>query len=139
MDYEYYVNVLQNSQLSIVDAFYGSDWTLEQDNASVHTLNVTPQLFELCDIDVLDWPTKLLDSNLIENLWGISARKVYREGRFLQGIFSPQDAIMDAWSDVEIAYICTLYGSMPSRFALVVQNNGEMTMYQCCSCHLFGL
>lgn len=46
VDSEYYVNVLQNSLHSIVDALYRDVWTFQKDDPSVNTPNVTAQFLE---------------------------------------------------------------------------------------------
>lgn len=63
MDSEFYVYVLRNSLLNIVEALYKDNWTIQQDNTSVNTFNVTIKVFDSYIIDVIDWPAKNPDLN----------------------------------------------------------------------------
>ena len=46
-----------------------------QDSAAIHTSKFTKDWFKTKNIEVLDWPTKCPNLNLIENLWGILSRE----------------------------------------------------------------
>ena len=46
----------------------------QQDNAASHTSKLTKDWFKSKNVEILDRPTKSLDLNPIENLWGILSR-----------------------------------------------------------------
>jgi len=54
---------------------------LQHDGTSVHGSNYTKDFLDEKGIDVLPWPTKSPDLNIIENVWGMLKRAVYKEGR----------------------------------------------------------
>lgn len=129
MDSEYYVNVLQTVLLPVCNKLLAEDWILQQDNAAVHTSQRTNDFLDVYDVDVLPWPAKSPDLNIIENVWGRMARDVYKNGRQFENVVDLQDAIMEAWNDIDLSYIRTLYRSIPSRLISVVQNAGGPTTY----------
>lgn len=94
-DSEYYVVVLQNSLIPIVDVLHGDNWIFQQYNAAVHTTNVTNWFLEANNIELMDWPTKSPDSKILKNVWGVLAHRVYAGGRQLCCVTYLQNAIMD--------------------------------------------
>lgn len=129
MNSEYYTQVLENVLLPIADTVVGEDWILQQDNAAVHTSRHTTDFLDTYDIDTLTWPAKSPDLNIIENLWGVLARGVYRNGRQFDNVPDLQDAIMDEWNKIKRDYIRKLYKSIQSRLVAVIQNKGGMNSY----------
>lgn len=68
MDSQNYCSVLEGCLLNFSDASFANNWILQQDNASVHKSDYTAEWLNAADVDVLDWPAKSPDSNLIENI-----------------------------------------------------------------------
>ena len=72
-----YVNLVGNEV-----AFRGHNLTeggmiFQQDNAAVHTAKGVKNFFNEKNIEVLEWPARSPDLNIIENCWGHLAREVY--------------------------------------------------------------
>ena len=69
------------NRLDTNDAIY------QQDNATINTSKFTKDWFKTKNIKVLDWPTKSLFLNLIENLSrnkGILSRSVHKDRKALK-------------------------------------------------------
>ena len=77
----------------------GDDWVFQQDNA--------------------DHPACSPDLNHIENVWGLMARKVYKNGREFLSVDALLEAILTTWSNVPNSLMETLGSSMPKRFFYV--------------------
>ena len=76
-----YVEVLKSNLLPFAEVHHGQGVIFQQDNASIHTAEVTKAWFEDKNVTLLDWPAKAPDLNPIENLWGFLSRHVYIQGR----------------------------------------------------------
>ena len=55
----------------------GQNWSFQQDNAPIHTSNLTRKWLSDHSTTTLPWPVEFLDINVNENVWGIMARTVY--------------------------------------------------------------
>ncbi|CAF3809193.1 unnamed protein product [Rotaria magnacalcarata] len=72
-----YREVLKKHLIDIGSCMDGSDWIFQQDNAPIHQAKANLTWFKSQKINVLPWPSLSPDLNLVENLWGTLARKVY--------------------------------------------------------------
>lgn len=71
MTSQQYVEILTDNLLPTVRTCYPEGTIyLAQDNSSVHCGHVREWLATQSDIELIDWPAKSPDLNLIENLWG---------------------------------------------------------------------
>ena len=57
------------------------DWIYQQDNAPSHVSNAMKQFLSESTVDVLPWPAKSPDQNIIENLCGILVYDVYKNAK----------------------------------------------------------
>ncbi|KAG2782923.1 hypothetical protein PC116_g13362 [Phytophthora cactorum] len=124
-----YVYTLSEFLLPFTYANYGTDFTFQQDNASIHTSVRTKDFFADQEVKVLDWPSKSPDLNPIENLWSIMSRRVYSNGKKFDKVSELKAALYEAWDSIPLAWLQSLVESMPRRCLEVVAENGDRTHY----------
>lgn len=129
MDSNYYVNVLLRVLAPAPDALFEDAWTFQKDNSSVHRSQVSTNFFESSGIDVMSWLAKSPDLKIIEGLWVALVCKVYSNSRLFADIMALQEAIMDAWNDIDLAYTRNMCRSLPSRLVCVLQKRGKKISY----------
>lgn len=78
------------------------------------------EFFDTYDIDTLAWTFKSQDLNIIENLWGVLARGLFRYGRQFHNVPDLQNAIMDEWNKIKRNYIYNLDRSIQSYLVAVI-------------------
>lgn len=97
----------------------------QQDNASIHNSNRTRQwLNENFDWDH-EWPAKSPDLNIMENMWSILSRIVYKDCKHYNSVDELKEAILAGWAEITQATRQKLVDSMPSRIVKVIASDGE--------------
>ena len=110
MDSVKYIKI-QELSFPFVAEKHNNQYTFQQDNAAIHTSNVTKDFFFNHGIMVLPWPSPSPDLKPMENLWGMLVRMVYEGFKQYDGYSTFVNAIADAWDKISrtIAYTCRLH------------------------------
>nr|CAD2168795.1 unnamed protein product [Meloidogyne enterolobii] len=93
MNSEAYQKLLTDNLLPLLHKFHRFKWLFQQDNASIHSSASTKRWFKENNVNVLDWPARSPDLNIIENVWGILARDVYENARQFDNVKLLREAI----------------------------------------------
>ncbi|XP_043599237.1 tyrosine-protein kinase receptor ver-4-like, partial [Bombus pyrosoma] len=64
-----YINLIKEQINNHAERISGTDYILQQDNASVHTSRLVQSYFNENNISILPWPARSRDLNIIENCW----------------------------------------------------------------------
>jgi len=128
MDSIQYCEVLEEN-LDFSSGHTGESWIFQQDGASVHRSVYTNNWLRDRNIETLDWPAKSPDLNIIENVWGIMARRVYKNCRQFNDVEELSNCVRDVWRGISEEYIQGLYKSIPRRLVQVLEKKGGRTSY----------
>jgi hypothetical protein len=79
------------------DHFGEDNWIFQQDNAHIHIAKSTMLWLKSKNIEVMDWSALSSDLNQIENLWGILARAVHKNGKQYHTINDLKQALIREW------------------------------------------
>lgn len=101
----------------------------QQDNAKIHVSRSTVRWFEERNIPLLKWPNRSPDLNIIENVWGIIARRVYAENKQYENVQELWEAIKREFQGLEQEVIEKLVTSMPDRIYQVITRKGGLSDY----------
>ena len=82
------------------------------------------------ELNFMEWLARSPDLNLIENLWGILARKVYANGRQLVNVDMFKKCVLDASAEISPNAIQSPVGSTQNRCISVIHLKGKRAKYQ---------
>lgn len=105
------------------------DQTVLMDNASIHLMGI--KYLKDCGVQVIDFPPKSNDLNLIENVWAMMQRNLNRKLRSTTISTKNQllSLINESWKEIPISYIEKCVLSMPNRLQKVIDAKGKQTRY----------
>jgi hypothetical protein len=131
MDSELYIKILQEELCQTIE-FY--DYNLEeiifqQDNASVHSSNVTKDALNDLNIEVMDWPAQSPDLNPIEHYWSHVARELKRRTDILKSKEELWNELQNILKETNLELCRKLIGSMPRRVIDVIKVKGGYTRW----------
>ena len=81
-----YLTMLEANLVPFLQKYWRLKFIFQQDNASIHVSSASKQWFTAKKIDLLDWPAKSPDLNIIENVWSLLAKDVYDNSRQFDNI-----------------------------------------------------
>ena len=103
-----YQDLLDIHLLPFAEAIEGPFWIFQQDAASNHVANSTWEWFLQNGVNLMEWPANSPDLNPMENLWDISCRTVYADGKQYNNIGELRKSIISAWENVNVSVLQNL-------------------------------
>ena len=101
----------------------------QHDNARPHTTRLTQDFLRQEGINVLLWPSKSPDLNVIEHLWDELGRRVRRRQQTPQTLRQLSTALQQEWDNIPRRTVRRLCSSMRSRLRHCLQNYGGHTRF----------
>ena len=124
-----YKDILQRYLIPFAERIAGPEWIFQQDNCSVHTANLVKQWMAAENMEVLPWPSRSPDLNIIENMWGALVRRVYGNCKQYSSIPELKSALISIWEVIEQEYIQTLVHSMKNQIFELITKGGNKINY----------
>lgn len=107
------------------------DFVQQQDNNTIHVSGYSRRRFAELGVQLIVWPARSPDLNLIENCWSLISSIVYDGEQF--------DSLSDLWDAIDSAVshinshqqdaLNNIFGSLAKRFLECVELKGGLTHY----------
>lgn len=108
-------DVLDAALQPFAESEVGYTFVLEDDNALTHRNGYKRSWMDINGVYGLPWPVEPPDLNSCEDVWGICARKVYKNNRQFHTLQDLEELINDAVSQIDRKIIKNLFESMQRR------------------------
>ena len=108
IDSRKYIKMMKKVKPFIEQRMNGKDYLFQQDNCSVHKSKLSMEWLENNNIDVISWPARSCDLNIIENVWHLLELVVYEKRQYIDKdtiwnvILEANDELMNKLSNVLI-------------------------------------
>lgn len=127
---ETYINILRDIMLpSVMQRFPERNFILQHDNCPIHKSQQVTIWIEENQIRVLPWPSRSPDINIIENVWGVLVKKIYKTNFRPQNVDELKNKISEVWNELTPDFARKLVGSMPNRINSLINKNGAALKY----------
>jgi transposase len=126
---KFMITVYEKGLLPSVEKLFGADntWILQEDNDPKHRSKLVGKWKEENDVRVLPWPAMSPDQNPIENVWGLM--KINLSKKKINTVRGLKGELVKEWNRLPDDLAGRLVSSMKNRVTILIEANGDYTMY----------
>ena len=123
-----YKYLLEKRILPTIRLNYGSDFYYQDDNCTVHKAKLVKDFLKEERVNVLEWPYKSPDINIVENIWKMISDEVY-DGSSFRTKADLKQKIESVILNINLnrrADVKILYAGIRDRLCTVLKKNGNL-------------
>ncbi|KAA6377867.1 MAG: hypothetical protein EZS28_026606 [Streblomastix strix] len=113
IEIEAYLNMIQKHFIPASRKFFGRQkFRFQQDNAPPHVSQEAIKELDKMKLELLEWPPKSPDLNIIENVWSELTTGVYMSGQPYKNFEDLKEVIIKTWAEIPQEKIDNVVDSM---------------------------
>jgi len=123
-----YLALLKTSVVPISKLNYGMDYFFQEDNCSVHKAKIIQNFMNTSKINILKWPAKSPDLNIVEDIWKMLSNDIY-DGVQFKKISDLKEKINDIifhFNSTKREKIQALYSTIRKRLCTLLMKHGNL-------------
>jgi len=123
-----YIQLLKTSAVPISKLNYGKDFVFQEDNSSVHKAKVVKDFMKRSEINILEWPPKSPDLNIVEDIWKLLSSDVYDGFQFKKTVDLKKkiNEVILEFNTTKREKIQALYLTIKQRLCTVLLKHGNL-------------
>ena len=123
-----YIQLLDTKVVPIMKLNYGSDFLFQEDNATVHKAQKVANFWKSANVNILQWPAKSPDLNIVEDVWARISDIVYDGSQFRNNkeLLKKIDETIYKLCTEERHKLLQLYKQIRGRLCKVLQQKGNL-------------
>lgn len=123
-----YINLILINNVPIMKLNCGDDFWYQEDNAAVHKSCIVRNFMNASNINVLSWPARSPDINIVEDVWRIMSGLVYDGPQFQNKrlLLEKIHAVIYELNTTRRSTILNLYSDIKRRLCKILCNNGNL-------------
>lgn len=117
---------MEEDVLPFISVVMESGFILQQDNAPVHVAAESRRRFEALGVELLPWPARSPDLNIIENCWAYLSERVYDGPQYTsrESLLEAIDEAVTRLNTIDRDKLEALFESFPKRLLECVELRG---------------
>ena len=126
-----YEQMLRNHVVPYLRQALDDDFVFQQDNCAIHISRRMMEFFDEVGFNLLEWPSRSPDLNIIENVWSMLSSHVYDgpQPRNLAELEQRIYSAVDHLNSEKKGTILHLYDSMINRICDILKSDGKKIKY----------
>jgi hypothetical protein len=123
-----YINLLQEMIVPIMKLNYGSNFFFQEDNCAIHKSRQVKEFMSKSKINVIEWPSKSPDINMVEDIWSMISNHVYdgEQFQYKADLIKKVTSCIHDINQYKRHLIKNLYASYRKRLIDVVVKKGNL-------------
>lgn len=128
---ELFMDFFESKVLPQIRTLLPENFYLQQDNATIHVSSFSKLRFAELGVELLEWPARSPDLNIIENCWSLMTQLVYKDGPIAtkDQLWKKIDEAVAELNTNSRHKLVSLFSSIQRRLLDVIKLKGKLTKY----------
>ena len=123
-----YIQFLKKSLIPAIKLNFNNGCIFQDDNAKIHRAKIVKDFIEQNKIEVIQWPPRSPDINIVENIWKLLSDMIYNGSQFnnKKDLLKKIEDTINFFNNSNRDKIIDLYKTFRQRLATVLVSNGNL-------------
>lgn len=125
--HRYIEEILRPVLLPLLNEYHGV--VFQQDNARPHIAQISRNILQKAEVEVISWQARFADLNPIEHVWNTMGRRLGKFQPQANTLVELRRHVQQAWDEIPQEKIDHLIWGVPQQLRKCIVNRGNVTHY----------